>query len=158
MKQLFFSCCLALLFSYAARAQNLEVHAPAGGYEVTAGNGSLSWTLGEVVTETHKPSNATLTQGFQQSGLSITVENNFTEMYIEVTVYPNPTTGILHLLTDVTETLQYQLFDINGSVLKSGETLSASEELDLSALPPAVYYLKITRGNQVQKTFQIVKH
>lgn len=43
-----------------------EVIASAGDY-FENGNGSLSWTLGELATETYSNGNITLTQGFQQS-------------------------------------------------------------------------------------------
>ena len=58
---------IALLLSLTVAAQSLspEVIASSGDYYENA-NASLSWTLGEIATETYSYGNNILTQGFQQ--------------------------------------------------------------------------------------------
>ena len=56
-------------------------------------------------------------------------------------VYPNPTTGILHILeTDATHT---QIFAMDGQLLIQ----SNSAQIDLSDLPPSLYFLKVFDNN-----------
>ena len=56
-------------------------------------------------------------------------------------VYPNPTTGILHILeTDATHT---QIFAMDGQLLMQ----SNSAQIDLSDLPPSLYFLKVFDNN-----------
>ena len=59
----------SLFFLSSTNAQ--EVITTAGDYH-SAASGSLSWTLGEVLTETYSTGLNSLTQGFNQSQLSAT--------------------------------------------------------------------------------------
>lgn len=64
---------IAVVFTITLTAQSVspEVVASAGDY-YEGTNASLSWTLGEIVTETYTAGGVTLTQGFQQP-ISITI-------------------------------------------------------------------------------------
>ncbi len=80
-----------LLSGIAVYAQ--EVVSTAGSHgETTAG--SLSWTVGEPVIETITDGTNTLTQGFQQSKLTVTAINDLKFPGIELSVYPNPTNSL----------------------------------------------------------------
>ena len=69
-----------LLIPLLGQAQDLDqnVSGTAGAYSENA-NGSLSWTIGETVVETVSDGTTTLTQGFQQGNLSVTLLLNETE-------------------------------------------------------------------------------
>ncbi len=58
---------------------------------------SLSWTLGECVTETFTASGNTLTQGFQQSLYVVTSINQLTIEGISVKAYPNPVSDLINI-------------------------------------------------------------
>jgi len=63
--------CMAGIGYAFAQSVKPEVIASAGDY-FTSTNNSMSWTLGECITETYSSVNNTLTQGFQQSTYTIT--------------------------------------------------------------------------------------
>jgi len=80
----------------------------------------------------------------------------------EITVYPNPTTGILNIEfgNEVTEIVKFKLYNILGvlvnniveEVLKDSKTL-----LDINRLPSGIYMLKIETRNKVYD-YKIIKN
>ena len=101
---------LILLIALCATfLQAQEVVTTAGSYGETS-SGSLSWTVGEPVIETITDGTNTLTQGFQQSKLTVTAINDLKFPGIELSVYPNPTNSFLFI------EVKYFLFDIKFSL------------------------------------------
>ena len=70
----------------------------------------------------------------------------------QVTIYPNPTNSKIKLSLNFSEELNYELFSSLSKLLIIGTIKTNSQEIDLSNLPPNIYYLKL--GNQV---FKILK-
>jgi len=66
--------------------------------------------------------------------------------------YPNPSTGIVYLYSNVTDKLSWQVFNTNGQVIVN-EELSANNRKDLSNLPAGTYFYNIlnNKGEVVQK-------
>jgi hypothetical protein len=66
-----------------------------------------------------------------------------------VVIYPNPTSSKINLSLNFSDNLNYELFNATGNKLIFGTIKSSNQEIDLSNLPPNVYFLKL--GNQVYK-------
>ena len=63
---------------------------------------------------------------------------------VRITVYPNPTYGILHIKTDFNESLNLQLFSMDGQLLlETSSEQGIESELDLQTYPRGLYLLKI---------------
>lgn len=60
-------------------------------------------------------------------------------------VYPNPTTGLLHIASSGSE---YELYDVMGRMKSSGEIVNGA--LDVSNLPNGVYLLKIGESELIR--------
>jgi len=73
-----------------------------------------------------------------------------------VTVYPNPTNGLVYITTGLKE-LTYELVDINGRVLTNAvkTTSPATHEIDLAQQPSGVYFIKV-KNEEYVKVFRIV--
>ena len=67
----------------------------------------------------------------------------------QVIIYPNPTSSKINLSLNFSDDLNYELFTATGNKLIFGTIKSSNQEIDLSNLPPNVYFLKL--GNQVYK-------
>ena len=123
------------------------------GYEV-------SWTLGELVIETVSNETNTLTQGFHQNNLNVTLIDELNLPGLEFKVYPNPADYIIYIQskgrTDVK--LQFVLFDVNGKKLLNKKFIENPTELNMAQYAAGNYFLSITTidGEPVQK-FKIVK-
>lgn len=69
-----------------------------------------------------------------------------------VTIYPNPTRSTINLSFNFYERLNYTLFSATGQKLISGPLESSDSQIDLSNLPPNIYYLVIEN-----QTYKILK-
>ena len=69
-----------------------------------------------------------------------------------VSIYPNPTNSNINLSLSFSKEVNYELFSLLGKQLIVGTIKSNNQEIDLSNLPPNIYYLKL--ANQV---FEILK-
>ncbi|MCK4464729.1 MAG: T9SS type A sorting domain-containing protein, partial [Bacteroidales bacterium] len=123
---------LVLTASVSVKAQQLEVVANSGEFYENS-SGSLSWTLGEVVIETLSETNFILTQGFQQSKLTVTAINDLQTSGIELSVYPNPTNSFLFIevKTDKQRDLQINLFDLNGKLILQKKITGSKQTVNM---------------------------
>lgn len=149
---------LLLLFSISmAGSVAQEAVSSAGNYHENAGI-SISWTLGETVTETFFSDDYILTQGFQQSYLTVTAIEEWDELDFILTAYPNPASDILNIYAENhQEKLSYALFDLQGKMITSGIMAGNNHQITVANLKEGIYFLNITEGNTMLKTFRIVK-
>ena len=151
---------LILLIALCANSlQAQEVVTTAGSYGETT-SGSLSWTIGEPVIETITDGTNTLTQGFQQSKLTVTTINDLKVPGIELSVYPNPTNSFLSIevKTDKQRDLLLSLFDLNGRLILQKKMAGNKQTIKMQNYKPGTYILKVTEANKEIRTYQIVKH
>jgi len=143
-----------------------QVHGQ-GALTTTGGNasgseGTVSYSVGLPLYLSKTGSGGAVTEGVQQPYeiQVITSLANAAHVAFSLEVYPNPTTDVLLLkLKDSgTDAFHYQLLTLNGHLVE--EQLIASEERPISMLhlPSAVYFLKILQGNELVKTFKIIKN
>ena len=159
-KILVIGCCI---ISYIGFSQEVtpEVMSSGGGYFEQA-NGSVSFTIGEIMTETFEQTSATITQGFQQSDLlSTEIEE---DLYVEfdVNVFPNPAGNLLTIdfAENLEEDISYSLTDISGKTLQNGSIEKGSQNTQLNVQPLAagVYFLKLSNAEEeTYKTYKIQK-
>ncbi|NOT36760.1 MAG: T9SS type A sorting domain-containing protein [Saprospiraceae bacterium] len=126
-----------------------------GGAVMKAGNLSLEWTLGEMITETKTAASLVVTQGFHQSNLaSVAVINTSLE---GLSVYPNPASSVLIIDNPIHENLTYQLTNIEGKVIRQNNLSVGSQQLQLDELCNGLYILTILNKQKEQKIFTIEK-
>lgn len=94
--------------------------------------------------------------------LALTSLRNGFSSRLDVNVYPNPASRMVQVTLDVLNSadLRIELYDIQGKLLQTLTTPSVQGEhrktLDLSALAPGNYTLRIQHGDEVA-TFKVVK-
>lgn len=139
----------------AAIAQ--ETVSSAGNYHENAGI-SISWTLGEPVIETLQSESIILTQGFQQSNITVTSVEEWPQLDFTISAFPNPASEILNIYIDTEQDeLLYSLYELSGKTIASGIIAGNNHQIDVSHLKAGTYFLKITTRNKMLKTFKIVK-
>jgi uncharacterized repeat protein (TIGR01451 family) len=82
--------------------------------------------------------------------------DKITSEQMQVKVYPNPTTGLVHIERGNTEQISILLFDNLGRVLLSRDSEQSLTQLNLSDLLPGIYYLSVNDGKR-QSSFKVVK-
>lgn len=152
---------IAFLFLLPALvfAQNSqEIISSSGGFGEGT-NSSVSYTIGDIVTETS--SDESLTQGFQQPNISVTeiVEAPFKE--ISVSVFPNPSVDFVNVKLSNSETeMIVELVDSKGAMIEIQliPKDQAQTQFYLGDLSNGTYYLKtISKNKKYYKSFRIEK-
>jgi len=118
---------------------------------------SVSWTIGEPITETYNNGTNILTQGFQQSKLTSVSIFELLNEGIKVSIAPNPTQDYINLYIDNFKGINYQLYDFTGKIIKQAEVNSCETKIFFSELSSAAYFLNVIKENQIIHTFQIIK-
>ena len=127
-----------------------------GGDDVTAGGAQLSWSVGEVAVTTESAGSHILTQGFHQSGLTMTeITEKFNDA-LKVQVFPNPVHDEFTIETPV-KALNFSLLDFTGKFLQRGKVSAGKTTVNLSGYPEGTYLLKVNTDNSF-RTFKIIKH
>lgn len=151
---------IAGLFLSGKHCKGQEVIATAG-ENFTTEDRSLSWTIGEVVTESigNEP---ILTQGFHQSKLTITSIYQFKNFNVEISAFPNPVLYELNLTINADDKeYTVNIFDDLGSAYYTNKHLLGRNPvlIDFSDYKQGIYFIRIIHENDtLLKTFKIVKN
>ena len=147
-----------LAITYCSSLLSQQVVATAGN-TLANSSGGISYTLGEGISQTLSAGDVTLTQGFQQSYMYVSLVSEVKDLGLTIFVYPNPTSGILKLnISEVTlPGLQYLLFDSNGKLISQKKVEGNETEVSLSQLQAGIYFMKIQTGTAELRTFKIIK-
>jgi hypothetical protein len=77
---------------------NAQQSVNAGGGNATGSNGNLSYTIGQIDYVSATGSNGSVSQGVQQPLEIFTLgKDDFPNIMLQATVYPNPTTSVINL-------------------------------------------------------------
>ena len=92
--------------------------------------------------------------------VSVATHVSATNLNIDASVYPNPTTDFLILnVSEIEENYTYQVTDINGKQLNTGPINNTQTSLDFSSYVIGTYFIKLAgQVNSNIKTFQVIKN
>jgi hypothetical protein len=144
------------LFSASAQQANVT-----SGGNATGTNGTSTYSIGQMSYSNASGTNGSVYQGVQQPYEIFTLGNdNFPEIKVVMTAYPNPTKAFVNLKIEnhSLENLQYQLFDSNGRQIQSKKITTSETQISMENLATAIYLLNVFKGNEVLKTFKIIKN
>ncbi|MFB6320642.1 T9SS type A sorting domain-containing protein [Saccharicrinis sp. FJH54] len=152
---------ILIWFGWFVFSHAQEVLTTTGGY-ATGTNGSVSYSVGQVTYQTRSGKNGSVAEGVQQP-FEISVISTIKEtdgISLNFIVYPNPATTNLTL--DIVDfelsNLIFELFDVNGKILKIGKITTTRTNINITSLESATYLVKVIRDNQEIKTFKIIKY
>jgi hypothetical protein len=161
MKKLFlFFVSLLSAGIISAQTVSPEVIASSGGSHGNAA-ASVSWTLGECLTETFSGSGAIINQGLQQGYLTVTAIEEITGEEYGFDIYPVPADNYINLKINggYDIDLNIILSDLSGNMLIMQSVAEPASMINLESLPPAEYILQITDNKgRLIKSFSIIKH
>lgn len=156
---------IVLLVVVSAMGQDLkqQVISSAGGYDVSGDNSiSLSWTLGELVITTVESGTGDLilTQGFQQSKMSVTGIEENKDLGVVVSIYPNPTSELVNVkfaapLDGETNVIMHGPDGrlIFNEKIPDGQLL---KQINMQKFPAGAYFLRIQNGIKLN-VYKIIK-
>lgn len=127
-----------------------------GGEHFETANGVISYTVGEVVIETGSDGSNDLTQGFHQTNWNFAGLESFSDD-LSAMVYPNPTSDVLNIEVSQFESINYQLFDATGRIVRNGNLSELVTQVQVGHLEPGSYNLQLSRNNETLKNFKLIK-
>lgn len=151
---------LVILIFTMASSYAQEAVLAAGG-DGTGSGGSTSFSVGQIISATSTGATGEMANGVQQpyeisviSGLE-----QFIELELMLTTYPNPVTDLLILKVESMEwpDLEYQMYNSEGKILFSDRLSNIETNIDMSPLAPGMYFLKVNKEKDAIKTFKIIK-
>lgn len=145
----FFTSSLTGLYCQSESLESIN----SSGTTLSTQNGSISYSLGQLSSETLENSEIVFSQGYQQSTITvISFLSEQKEEEISLTVYPNPTSEELNI-SSTKEKFKFKILDVNGKVLHQSKN---------SALKHLVNVAEYANGNYIilinnQQTYQLIK-
>ncbi len=136
---------------------------PIGG-DAQSGSGSVSYTVGQVVTQTASNGSGSISvaEGVQQPyEIQAVGVNHYPQITLNAVVFPNPTENLAQLMLNgfeiPTEGLQANLFDSKGKLLQRIHVTNDLTTFQIGQYATGTYYLELRDGKRVLKTFKVVR-
>ena len=133
----------------------------ASGGNAFGNNGSSSYSVGQVAYTNQVGANGSISQGVQQPFEIFTLgKDDFPEIKVAMSVYPNPTTSFINLSVPNlnSENMNLQLLDLNGRIIQSQKIIQSETQISMENLSAAIYILQVSDNNNTIKTFKIIKN
>lgn len=160
--RLFLPLCIGAFASSQAAGQSIS-HMLISPWGLSAQSASyqLDASMGELAVRTFTQGGQTLNQGFHQYYENTPPTSTEPEVLLpgSLLLYPNPTSGVLHLEL-FTEATPLQIFSIDGRLVWSDfKPLGTSQwTLHLQELPAGWYLLRVLPPGQLPQTLRFIKH
>jgi hypothetical protein len=79
---------------------------------------------------------------------------------VEFTVYPNPATNYIQVLSNIPAIQAVTIYDLSGKQILSiqNPAITNQQQLDVNELPAGIYILKILQTNEQEMHFKIIKN
>jgi hypothetical protein len=158
---------LALLTATSGYAQSIAPQSVnSAGVKMTQSNGSLSFTVGELVVQQQYDANGnSLGGGFTNSFTISTTVLSVQEpdaAVLQVAVFPNPTTDLVQIQIKEAsiEEMNLELTDLSGKTLYSAHYRLMNQNIGINTAnyPTGIYLLTLKKPNgQILATYKIVK-
>ena len=126
------------------------------GDSYTNANGSIDFTIGEVVINTVTDGTNDITQGFHQTNWNFLGVEDFAPNY-EAIIFPNPTEDVLNIRTSAFENVTYTLYDAQGKLVMQDKLSAEQTPIQVSQLAPGSYSITLNNETQILKTFKLIK-
>lgn len=160
-----------LFFSYKGISQNTQTNSNnimgtlnACGANAISSSGTVAYSIGQVFYTYIGQSVYNVAQGIQHEEIAdetLAAPDNSVEPKTEIFIFPNPTTDYVTInmegLEDENGPRSYQLYDIQGRILKQNTINQTETQINLTDLSSSIYLLQVYLNNKVLKTFKILK-
>jgi len=132
----------------------------ASGGQVTGIGGTVSYSLGQVVYNTQSGTNGTESQGVQQPyEIMISLGVKEKNSNLELSIFPNPAINSVNIKVNqsILDNMSYQLYDMQGRLLKKQKLTSLNTILNVEHLPSATYFIQVMNNQKTIRIFKIIK-
>lgn len=153
---------ITLLFLLSVFILSAQESIPTSGGEASSNDGTVSYTVGQILYSTYSSSEGSVAEGVQQP-YEISIVTGFDhadEFRLKFSAYPNPTKDklTLHIEKYGDQDLEYQIYDQSGNIQGKENIISSNSIISMKNYSPGTYFLKIVNGHEERIVFKIVKH
>jgi hypothetical protein len=147
---------IAFCATIQIQAQNNTVSA---GADAEGSNGSISYSIGQVVYTSATGINGSINQGVQQP-YDYDVITGIEHTEIELALYPNPTLGQVNLTIADPRTQEYSLslFDATGRLFLQTSKLNELNSFSMESYAAGAYTLSVFKNEELVKSFRIIRN
>lgn len=150
-----------LIFGFSGTFLNAQESFPSGGGNINGNIVKVSYTFGQMFYTAYAYDTVSISEGVQQAYeiYQYAATEEFENIKLVYSLYPNPSNGILNLLFDKSafDDFEYEIYDNNSQLIKRDKILTSQTIIDLSANPPGIYFVRLTKNSIDAKIFKIVK-
>jgi len=118
-------------------------------FEINKTDAATTYKLSGKIVDKTGTTTATQPLVFKGTNLSVSVYPNPSNDYITLNIAGNDPVSF--------EGMSYQLFDINGKLIKGEKITNRQSTIKISNLEPANYFVKVIQGNKEINTLKITK-
>ena len=155
---------ILFMFSYSHAQSIAPQSINSGGTSVSQSNGSLSFTVGELVVLSQTDSEGnTLGSGFTTSStLSTSSLQETDKLILDVKIYPNPTNELVNIQINysIIEQVLVSISDLQGKEIFNGKYAGVSNVIGINTInySAGTYILSLKNTeNQILGTYKIIK-
>ena len=141
---------------FAAFAATAQEVVSSQGQTYSNANGSIDFTVGEVIINTGSNGTNDLTQGFHQTNWNFLGVVDFAPDF-EVTIFPNPTSDVLNIKSTIYQDISYSLYDAQGKLVLKNVLSETVTQIQVNQLAPGAYSLSINDKKEQLKNFKLIK-
>jgi hypothetical protein len=156
------SFCTLIILVFRLSEIHAQVSITTSGGNISGNQGSVSYSVGQVIHTAYTGTTGSIIQGVQQPfEISILTDiNEIKGINLSYTVYPNPVNEYLTLkIEDLSiDNLIYQLLTIEGKIIESDLIENKETEIFVNNLNSATFLLKVIQNNSVVRVFKIIKN
>lgn len=151
--------CALLWIAIGVTEIRAQVAIPSSGGRASGAGGSMAYSIGQVINATNTSTKGSVIESIHQAFEISVITTSEENKGLSLTAYPNPTWDYLMLKVDQRDikTFHFQLYDINGNVLRSEQISEVDTKITMSNLSSSIYFMRIIKGNREVKTFKIIK-
>lgn len=147
---------VVILFGFSLpKGYSQSICLPSGG-NFSSLTGSMSWSVGQLVTNSYLGSNAKINNGIQQP-YDYIIETELNNLSAEdmIKVYPNPTSKWCVLkIENLDADYSYRLYDLNGELLKCDTICSTTTSINICRSSYAL--IVVYKGETIIKSLKII--
>ena len=131
----------------------------AAGGEASGNEGTVSYTIGQVVYTTAAGQTGSVCQGVQHAYEIYSVGMPESPDGSSISVFPNPAADQIFIRSSEKsdQNLGFMLFDSQGKLIQTGNLSGEVTPLNTADLPAAIYHLSFNRDEKIIQNFRIVK-
>lgn len=120
------------------------------GSTLTNGEYTVSYAVGESITSSYGNTESSITLGVIQPNIQVISSSNEISSDAEYLIFPNPTYSVVHVRSEDSRILKYEILSIDGKIIKKGNVNNG--KINMDQIDNGIYIIKIESSESIYST------